>query len=119
MQTIFKICNKLDWLSACENGVYRGSADDLRDGFIHFSSAEQLQGTVEKHFRGQSDLILVAFDASCLGSALKWEKSRGGALFPHLYDDLDPKTALWTEPMENGPDGVPVIPVARIATQTR
>lgn len=119
MQTIFKICNKLDWLSACESGIYRGSEDDLRDGFIHFSTAEQLQGTAKKHFSGQADLILVALDASRLGAALKWEPSRGGALFPHLYGDLDPKTALWTVPLENDPDGVPVIPMDHIATETR
>lgn len=69
-------------------GVYRGSADDSRDGFIHFSTAEQLSGTLAKHYAGQTDLKLVAVDADTLGPSLRWEPSRGGALFPHLYGEL-------------------------------
>ena len=68
---------------------YRGSADDRRDGFIHFSTAAQVAGTVAKHFAGQTGLFLIAVDADALGEALKWEPSRGGALFPHLYGELD------------------------------
>lgn len=119
MQTIYKICNNFEWLSACKNGIYHGSADDLRDGFIHFSTAEQLQRTAEKHFAGQADLILVAVDADRLGGALKWEPSRGGALFPHLYGDLDPETVLWTLPLQNDPERIPIIPMDRMAAETR
>lgn len=69
--------------------MYRGSADDLRDGFVHFSTAAQLPGTLARHYSGQADLKLIAVDADRLGAALRFEASRGGELFPHLYGDLD------------------------------
>lgn len=84
--TIFKIVPAALWREAEEAGVFTGSPVDLRDGFIHFSTAEQLQETAEKHFAGQTGLLLVAADADQL--AVRWEPSRGGALFPHLYGDL-------------------------------
>lgn len=84
--TIFKIVPAALWREAEEAGVFTGSPVDLRDGFIHFSTAEQLQETAEKHFAGQTGLLLVAVDADQL--AVRWEPSRGGALFPHLYGDL-------------------------------
>lgn len=89
MATIYKICPASAWREAERQGVYRGSADDARDGFIHFSTAAQVAGTAAKHFAGQAGLFLVALDADMLGAALKWEPSRGGELFPHLYGDLD------------------------------
>lgn len=89
MTTIYKICPASSWREAERQGVYRGSADDARDGFIHFSTAQQVAGTAAKHFAGQSGLFLVAIDADMLGDALKWEPSRGGDLFPHLYGELD------------------------------
>ncbi len=89
MSTIYKICSARTWSDAEGLGFYSGSADDLRDGFIHFSTAAQVPGTVRKHFVGQADLILVAVDFVGLGDALKWEPSRGGELFPHLYGKLD------------------------------
>jgi len=73
--------------------MYGGSADDRRDGFIHFSTATQLPETARKHFFGQAGLLLIAIDADALGHALKWELSRGDELFPHLYGELDPGTA--------------------------
>src|SRR3954468_1025509 len=88
MNTIFKICTATEWREAERAGVYRGSAVDHRDGFIHFSTAEQAAETAAKHFAGQPDLVLVTVDAEALGERLKWEPSRGGALFPHLYGDL-------------------------------
>jgi uncharacterized protein (DUF952 family) len=91
MTTIYKICTVAEWRAAEREGVYRGSAVDRRDGFIHFSTAEQAAETAAKHFAGQRDLVLVAVDGDALGAALKWEPSRGGALFPHLYGALDPK----------------------------
>jgi uncharacterized protein (DUF952 family) len=92
------------------SGSYAGSNDDRRDGFIHFSTAEQLAATAAKHFRGQTDLVVVAVDGTRLGEALKWEPSRGGALFPHLYAHLDPRLALWVRTAPLGPDGVPILP---------
>jgi uncharacterized protein (DUF952 family) len=86
--TIYKICAAAEWREAERDGHYRGSAVDRRDGFIHFSTAEQAAETASKWFAGRSDLVLVAVDADVLGERLKWEPSRGGALFPHLYGDL-------------------------------
>lgn len=94
MPTIYKICPASAWREAERQGAYRGSADDLRDGFIHFSTAAQVPGTAAKHFAGQRGLFLVAVDADGLGHALKWEPSRGGDLFPHLYGELDPGAVL-------------------------
>lgn len=89
MRTIYKICPASAWREAERQGVYRGSADDARDGFIHFSTAAQVAGTVQKHYHGQTGLFLIAVDADALGDALQWEPSRGGDLFPHLYGELD------------------------------
>jgi uncharacterized protein (DUF952 family) len=96
MATIYKILSGDEWREAERGNVYRGSADDARDGFIHFSTAEQTPGTYEKYFAGKPDLMLVAIDAEALGNALKWEPSRGGALFPHLYGDLPLSAVLWS-----------------------
>jgi uncharacterized protein (DUF952 family) len=85
---IYKIMSQADWRTFEAAGVYDGSADDARDGFIHFSSAEQLRETAAKHFGSRDDLMLLVVDAGALGEALKWEPSRGGALFPHLYGPL-------------------------------
>ncbi|MEM1289152.1 MAG: DUF952 domain-containing protein [Pseudomonadota bacterium] len=85
---IFKIENASVWNAAERAGVYEGSQLDKADGFIHFSSAEQSRETFEKHFAGQTNLVLIAVRTADLGDALKWETSRGGALFPHLYGTL-------------------------------
>jgi uncharacterized protein (DUF952 family) len=89
VRTIYKICPASAWREAERQGVYRGSAHDARDGFIHFSSAAQVTETAKKHFCGQTGLFLIAVDADALGDALRWEVSRGGELFPHLYGELD------------------------------
>ena len=94
MNTIYKICTAGEWQEAERAGVYRGSTVDLTDDFIHFSTAEQAAETAAKWFAGQRDLVLVAVDADALGDKLKWELSRGGALFPHLYAPLDVKAVL-------------------------
>lgn len=99
MPLIYKITPSADWATAKQSGSYTGSADDLRDGFIHFSTGEQVQGTLDKHYKGQSDLLLIAIEAEDLGPALKWEPSRGGALFPHLYAPLPTATILWEKPI--------------------
>ncbi len=86
---IYKVCPEAMWREAEKAGHFKGAPVDLQDGFIHFSTAEQLGETLRRHFAGQSNLLLVEVDASKLGERLKWEPSRGGALFPHLYGDLD------------------------------
>ncbi len=85
---IYKVCPRAEWEAAVAEGVYRGSAVDQRDGFIHFSTGEQLDDTLRRHFAGQEGLLKITFDAEDLGPALRFEVSRGGALFPHLYGGL-------------------------------
>jgi len=87
--TIYKISPASAWREAERQGVYKGSADDLRDGFIHFSTAAQVAETARKHYFGQTGLFLIAVDADALGDALRWERSRNDELFPHLYGELD------------------------------
>lgn len=89
MVKIYKICVASAWREAERQGVYRGSADDARDGFIHFSTAPQVAETVRKHFFGQRALFLIEVDADALGVDLRWERSRNEELFPHLYGELD------------------------------
>jgi len=89
LHAIYKICPASAWREAERQGVFRGSPDDIRDGFIHFSTAPQVAETARKHFFGQIGLFLIAVDADVLGKALRWERSRNNELFPHLYDDLD------------------------------
>ena len=105
MPTLYKICPGSLWREAERNGVFRGSEVDRRDGFIHFSTAAQVAETAAKHFAGQNDLVLMRVDAERLGAALKWEPSRGGALFPHLYGDLDPKAVTRVDPLPLGAGG--------------
>lgn len=88
MATIYKVLGRDEWEKAADQGVFEGSTVDRQDGFIHFSAAHQLRETVRRHFTGRSDLILAALDTEALGPELKWEKSRGGDLFPHLYAPL-------------------------------
>ena len=99
-ETIYKICSEAEWQRALASGSYTGSADDARDGFIHFSLADQLRATAAKYFSGRTDLLLVAIDPAALGEALRYEPSRGGALFPHLYAALPVRCALWTAPLK-------------------
>ena len=89
MRRIYKICPASAWREAERQGVYRGSADDTRDGFIHFSTASQVAETARKHFFGKTGLFLIEVDADALGDALRWEPSRNDELFPHLYGELD------------------------------
>jgi uncharacterized protein (DUF952 family) len=86
---IYKICPETLWRAAEKTGRFDGSPVDLEDGFIHFSTAGQLRETAARHFAGEDGLLLVAIDAEALGEALRFEPSRGGALFPHLYAPLD------------------------------
>lgn len=106
---IYKIVAQAEWQLAVMQGAYHGSADDLRDGFVHFSTQGQLESTARKHFSGRPGLMLVAIDALSLGASLKWEPSRGGELFPHLYAPLDPAHALWSRPLALDAAGVPCV----------
>jgi len=107
---VYKICSFAEWHEAVRRGSYTGSTDDLRDGFIHLSAADQVAGTAAKHFAGHSDLLLVALASERLKPGLRWESSRGGALFPHHYGPIDVSAAVWVRSMPMGPDGVPLIP---------
>jgi uncharacterized protein (DUF952 family) len=110
MTTIYKICEMAQWAQAESNSAFRGSAVDLADGYIHFSTAAQVAGTAAKHFAGMSDLVLVAVAAEDLGDALKWETSRGGALFPHLYGSLPTAAVRWVQALRLHEDGRHVLP---------
>lgn len=107
---IYKIMRETDFEAAMREGLFRGSTDDLRDGFIHLSTADQVPGTLAAHFAGQEDLVLLTLDAERLGLDLRWEASRDGALFPHLYAPLDLAALLWVEPLSLDAEGCHVLP---------
>ncbi|PTE07161.1 DUF952 domain-containing protein [Mesorhizobium helmanticense] len=109
-QIIYKIVPEALWREAEGNRSFTGAPVDLADGFIHFSTAGQARETAAKHFAGQTGLLLIAIDASRLGEALRYEVSRGGALFPHLYGPLDLKAVLWVRPLPLGADGLHQFP---------
>lgn len=109
-QRIYKILSAAEWQEAERLGVFAGAGIDVQDGYIHFSTAEQAEETAAKHFAGMNGLVLVAVDADTLGEKLKWEISRGGALFPHLYGTLATRDALWVKPLALGPDGKHIFP---------
>jgi uncharacterized protein (DUF952 family) len=109
-KTIYKICDAAAWQTAERAGEFAGAPIDLADGYIHFSTASQVAETAAKHFAGQLDLVLVAIAADALGAALKWEPSRGSALFPHLYGTLPLTAVRWVKPLSLGPDGRHVFP---------
>ena len=113
MTIIYHMAKAADWRAAealGAAGAYEGSADDQRDGFIHFSTAEHIAESAARHRAGEADLLLVAVEAETLGDALKWEQSRGVVAFPHLYGALAPGNALWAKPLPLGPDGFHVFP---------
>ena len=108
MTKISKILRHDEWLAAQKTGTFTGSAIDHRDGYIHFSTAEQAQETARLHFRGQADLVILEVDTAPL-SSLTWEPSRGGALFPHLYGELAMKHVVAVHPAPLDADGIPVL----------
>ncbi len=108
--TVYKVMSRADFAKAEAKGRFEGSADDARDGFIHLSAADQIEGTLARHFEGQEDLVLLAFDSERLGERLQWESSRDGALFPHLYGPLELDALLWDEPLPIGQDGRHLLP---------
>lgn len=108
--TIYKIMPAAMWSQAVEAGSFTGSPVDIADGFIHFSTAGQVRETAAKHFAGQRDLMLVAIAVEDIGAPLKWEPSRGGQFFPHLYSPLPVSAALWAMPLPLDEDGRHVFP---------
>ncbi|WP_027230331.1 DUF952 domain-containing protein [Phyllobacterium sp. UNC302MFCol5.2] len=102
---IYKIAPRTLWQAAEARGVFDGAPIDHTDGFIHFSTAAQAVETATKHFAGQDDLVLIAVATDRLGDALKYEVSRGGELFPHLYASLPLEAVEWVKPLPLGPDG--------------
>ena len=104
-RTIYKISPRALWREAERLGEFRGAPVDLADGFVHFSTAVQVVETAARHFAGQDDLVLAAIDAQALGEALRWEPSRGGDLFPHLYAALPLSAVKWTKDLPLGADG--------------
>ena len=104
-RTIYKISPRALWREAERLGEFRGAPVDLADGFVHFSTAEQVVETAARHFAGQHDLVLAAIDAQALGEELRWEPSRGGDLFPHLYAPLPLSAVRWTKDLPLGADG--------------
>lgn len=107
---IFKICPTEEWKAAEAVGIYAGSKKDRADGFLHFSTAEQLPGTLTRYYTDADDLVLVAVDASALSGALKYEPSRDGQLFPHLYGDLPRAAVRWVRPIVRGSQGSFLLP---------
>ncbi|AWB20151.1 DUF952 domain-containing protein [Methylobacterium currus] len=110
MILIYKICPAALWREAEVAGRFDGAPVDLADGFIHFSTAAQAPETAAKHFSGQDNLLLIAVDAEALGEALRFEPSRGGALFPHLYGPLPLSAVRSVAPLPAGPGGIHIFP---------
>ena len=108
--TIFHMCRAEEWAEAQAGGLYPGSSQDRADGFIHFSTAGQLPVSAAKHRAGQAGLLLLTVDATALGHALRWEASRGGQLFPHLYGPLPVAAARRVDPLPLGADGLHRLP---------
>jgi uncharacterized protein (DUF952 family) len=110
---LYKIMSKQEWEKAQAQGIYEGSEVDRRDGFIHLSAAHQVRATAQKHFSGKTDLVLISVNEVNLGPSLKWEVSRGGDLFPHIYGplQLDATGEAAPLPLVNGihqfPPGLP------------
>ena len=108
--TIFRLLDADTWERAAAAGRFEGTEHDVRDGFIHFSTAAQVAETARRHYAGRANLVLLWIDAPALGAALRWEPSRGGALFPHLYGSLPASAVLKVAPLPLGADGSHVFP---------
>jgi len=114
---VYKLFRQSEWQEAARNGLFTGSPDDRRDGFIHLSAASQVRGTFEKYFAGEREPVLAGFDADSFGVALKWEISRNGERFPHLYGVLDVSRALSVSRICRDAGGAPEFPVEIPASQ--
>lgn len=102
---IYKICDEASWRAAERVGQFDGSPLDRADGYIHMSPATEVASTLDKHFAGRTDLLLVAVDRSAIEELVRDEPSRGGALFPHLYGVLPMTAVVWCEPIATSADG--------------
>ena len=107
---IYHMCHADEWAAAVKTGTYRGSSQDLADGFIHFSTVAQIVESARRHRAGQDGLLLVAAEADRLGDRVKWETSHGGDLFPHLYGPLDPGESTSVRPLPLSSDGLHIFP---------
>jgi uncharacterized protein (DUF952 family) len=107
---IYHMCRRDEWLEAAANGTYPGSSQDRADGFIHFSTRDQIEHSAARHRAGQDGLVLLGVDPVALGPALKWEPSRDSQLFPHLYGALPTSAVIWVRALPLGPDGRHVFP---------
>ena len=105
MAAIFKIFRVNEWQAFAGTGTFAGSPDDQRDGFIHFSYADQVPGTLERHFANDEMIVLAAWDEAAFASSLKAERSRGGALFPHIYGAVTKQGLLAWARIQRGPRG--------------
>ena len=101
-QSLYKVVSCEDWQQALTAGIFRGFGIDLEDGFIHLSTGDQVKQTVRRYFSGRADLMLVSIDGSGLGETLRWEPSRGGVLFPHVYGAIAMSAVLQAEPLKLG-----------------
>jgi len=111
MSLVFKICHRAEWAKPEHIEAYQGSPKDREDGFLHFSTEAQLEGTLAKYYAGADDLLLVAASTRSLGVALKYEPSRDGALFPHLYAPLGYDAVAWVRPIPRDAAGRFVLPL--------
>lgn len=109
-QFIYKICSQTLWKEAERTGRFEGAPVDHADGYIHFSTAEQVRETAARYFAGESGLLLIEADPALLDGMLRWEPSRGGALFPHLYGVMSVSAVRRVDPLPLGPDGAHVFP---------
>jgi uncharacterized protein (DUF952 family) len=107
---VYKILRRTEWSAAQEAGTFTGSRDDARDGFIHLSAADQVRAVSDRHFAGENDLVLLAFDPAAFGAALKWEASHKGEAFPHLYSTLPLALVQSVSEIRRGPDGRLIFP---------
>jgi len=107
---IYHICRRAEWARAASLGRYEGSSQDRADGFIHFSTAEQIVESAARHRAGQDGLVLLAVEAARLGRDLRREKSRGGIPFPHLYDALQMDHVKWARELPLGKGGLHIFP---------
>ena len=110
MHIIYKICPALLWQEAETAGFFAGAPIDIQDGYLHFSTDKQVRETAAKHFAGQDNLLLIAINADSLGAALRYEASRGGDLFPHLYAPLNLSAVRWVKPLPLDADGQHIFP---------
>ena len=112
MTTAYKILTGPQWQAFVADGHFAGAPIDVADGYVHLSTADQLTETADKHFAGQTALWVAAIDLDLLGSAVKWEPSRGGALFPHVYAALPMAAVIAAAPLDRDADGAVILPAA-------